>query len=126
MGKPHPCYYCEGTGVGEERIDVDAYRDIECPECSGSGIAHRTAGDRYTGPKPITYGLFFPVSGDPLEILAKARRAKFGGPPTPANYDKVKALAMGPVKLPRLEPKLHPLFDNLFCSLGLGGKHAGV
>jgi hypothetical protein len=46
--KNHECYYCDGEGYGENRVDVDAWEKVCCEYCGGTGYGGRPAGDRDT------------------------------------------------------------------------------
>lgn len=103
MNRP-PCYYCEGSGYGEERVDVDDYRPVPCEYCEATGEAMHSA-NTYTGPKRHVHGFGgFWVTGDLLEILAKFRKSYLDGKRSgswrvaslKANYELARLMAVRP------------------------------
>ncbi len=86
----------------------------------------RRAGDRYTGP-PIQIhwaGGGYPHAGDALEVLSRLRlRLKtcedWQRPNARVAYARHRAMAMKPATLPKPATHVHPIFADLFRSLGL-------
>ncbi len=120
------CFYCDGSGAVEDYIDVDATTDAPCGECDGTGDACRRAGGRYTGTPYRIYNVGgWHATGDILEVLAMLRRLRqqhagdWKGYHARDVYSHYREQAMKPATLPKPATHVHPIFADLFRSLGL-------
>lgn len=104
MNRP-PCHYCEGSGYGEERIDVDDFRPVRCDLCEGTGEAMHSA-NTYTGPKRQVYGFGGTwACGDLLEVVSRFRKSYLAGKRSgswrvaslKSNYELARLMAVRPV-----------------------------